>query len=416
MHSAISLASRFVSNTFDLAAPPLIRGLLIRSSECEHLLALSMHHIVSDGASIDVFFQELSTIYQALKSGSALHLPELSIQYADYAIWQREWLKGDVLHNQVKYWKQALGGAEDAILFPIDRPRPVTQTFNGATFDFPISPDIEQSARRLSLSHGATVFMAFLAGFHSLLHKYSGQDDISIGIPVANRGLSETEPLIGFFVNTVVIRGLIDPTADFHALLRQIRQRAIEAYTHQDIPFEKLVEELHPRRDLSRHPLFQVALAIASQPRIPETLGDVLIAPVSVESKTSKFDLFLSIEDTAGAMAGVIEYNTDLFDRPTVQRIAHHFSVLTERLFANPDLPLCEASMISECDVAQLVYEWNDTASETYEGETFPEVFERTVESLPDSVALTYRDSFTTYSSLNERANRLARFITDCGL
>ena len=413
---ALERASQFALNVFDLTKPTLLGGLLIRLDETDHLLVLSMHHIVSDGASIDLFFRELSALYDEPSSSGAVALPELKIQYADYAAWQREWIQGERLEKEKDYWRRMLAGAADSIQAPIDRPRPLTQTSNGSTIKFNIPAEVERAARRLCRVEGATIFMTFLAAFQALLHKYSGESDYSIGVPVANRGLPEIEHLIGFFVNTVVIRGRIERSHSFNDLLRQTRERAIEAYIHQEVPFEQLVEDLHPRRDLRRSPLFQVAFAVSAPSRIPDSLGGLRVEQIEIESRTAKFDLFLSIEDAPEAMTGVIEYNTDLFDRGTIDRLAHHLNVLSEALTAQPEKPLREVSLLSDADVAQLINEWNDTERLGYDDCAFAELFEAVVESSPDAVALVHGDLALTYRELNKRANQLAHYLAGAGL
>jgi amino acid adenylation domain-containing protein/FkbM family methyltransferase len=413
---AKAIASEFARRVFDLTRPPLVAGLLIRLNDSEHVLALSMHHIVSDGASIDLFFRELSALYEACGSDGQPTLPELQLQYADYAAWQCEWLQGDVLEREIGYWKRTLDGGGEPLQLPIDRPRPLTQSFNGSTVELNISEDIEGAARQLGRQEASTLFMTLLAAFHALLHKYTGQEDISVGVPVANRGLPETEDIIGFFVNTVVIRARIDRHAGFNALVAQIRERAIEAYSHQDIPFEKLVDELQPVRDLSRSPLFQVAFAVSNPSRIPGSIADLQVGQIEIDSQTAKFDLFLSIEDSELGMKGVFEYNTDLFIRSTVERMARHFSVLTEALSNWPERPLRETSFLSAAETSQLVSKLNGAGRAGYQGPVFPEQFERATDRQPDAVALIHWDSVVTYQALNRKSNRLARLLIDAGL
>jgi amino acid adenylation domain-containing protein/FkbM family methyltransferase len=410
------IASEFARRVFDLTKPPLVSGLLIRLTDSEHVLALSMHHIVSDGASVDLFFRELSALYEACGSDGRPTLPELKLQYADYAAWQREWLQGEVLEREIGYWKRTLEGGGEVLQLPTDRPRPLTQTFNGSTVDFNISEEIEGAARRLGRQEASTLFMTLLAAFQALLHKYAGQEDISVGVPVANRGLPETEDIIGFFVNTVVIRARIDRHAGFNALVAQIRERAIEAYSHQDIPFEKLVDELQPVRDLSRSPLFQVAFAVSAPSGIPDSIAELQIEPIEIDCQTAKFDLFLSVEYSELGLKGAVEYNTDLFIRSTVERMAHHFAVLTEALVNRPERPLRETSFLSAAEASQLVSEWNGAGRTGSQGPVFPEQFERVADRQPDAVALVHWDSGITYETLNGKSNRLARLLIDAGL
>jgi amino acid adenylation domain-containing protein/FkbM family methyltransferase len=413
---ALEQACQFGLRAFDLSSAPLLRGLLIRLNETEHLLALSMHHIVSDGASIDVFLRELSAMYGPESPDVGATLPELKIQYADYAAWQREWLAGDRLEEELTYWRRTLGGGSEAIELPIDRARPFIQTFNGSTVKYEIPVELAHAAKSLGRREASTVFMTFLAVFQVLLHKYSGQSDVWIGVPVANRSLPEVQHLIGFFVNTTVLRVQVDRHGSFSALLRQVRSRAVEAFTHQDVPFERLVDELQPERDLSRSPLFQAAFASYRTSSEDCVLEGLRVEQLEVESRTSKFDLFASIEESHDKLTAVLEYNIDLFDNSTIERLGHHLVTLGQALIADPERPVREASVLSKSALAQFISEWNDTELRGYTSGVFSDLFEDIVERCSDSTAIVDRDLALTYAGLNMRANRLAWHLVEAGL
>jgi amino acid adenylation domain-containing protein/FkbM family methyltransferase len=406
----------FVEEPFDLEITPLVRGAVITVAGCQPLLVICMHHIVSDGWSIEILLRELADISQAYRDGVQSALPELDIQYADYGIWQREWLQGQVLEEQLEYWKQALGDKQSTIELPTDRARPAVQSFSGAIMPVSIPRLAARQVRELARSQSCTPYMITLAAFHALLRVYSGQSDISIGTPIANRSSSETEDLIGFFVNTVVIRAGISSHQGFRALLDQIRDRTIAAFANQDIPFEKLVEALEPERDLSRSPLFQVAFALHQGPVTSRPAGGLALDLVEIETRTAKFDLFLSVEDNGVDMAGTFEYNTDLFDSVTVRRMGNHFGRLIANLITDIDAGLSGVSVLSLPEVSQLLLEWNDTEAAFLLQETFPDVFEDQASIRPDCIALVCEDHCVTFDGLNGRANHFARRLTVRGI
>jgi amino acid adenylation domain-containing protein/FkbM family methyltransferase len=412
----LNWAREFVEQPFELETAPLMRGAIIRVANDQRMLVICMHHIVSDGWSIEILLGELASVYQAYGEGGRSSLPELTVQYADYSRWQREWLTGEVLEEQLDYWKQALGDKHDAIELPADRARPPVQSFRGDTLAIRIPRLAARRVRELARSQGCTPFMIMLTAFHALLHLYSGQQDISIGTPIANRSSSEIEDLIGFFVNTVVIRSTISCDQAFRSLLGQIRDRTIAAYANQDIPFEKLVEAIEPERDLSRSPLFQVAFGLHQDPVISRPAGGLLLDFVDIENRTAKFDLFLSIEDNGAGMAGAFEYNTDLFDSITIQRLGNHFGRLIENLTSDVDASLTSFSVLSLAEVSQILLEWNDTDTDLPSQQTFPDVFEHQASVRPDCVALACDDHYVTFRELNGRANQLATHLADRGV
>nr|MDZ8007589.1 condensation domain-containing protein [Nostoc sp. DedSLP05]MDZ8102661.1 condensation domain-containing protein [Nostoc sp. DedSLP01] len=334
---------------FDLAKGALIRATLVVLSQTEHILIVCMHHVVSDAWSMGVFVEELAALYKAYSQGEPSPLAPLPIQYADFAIWQRNWLQGDVLQTQLSYWEQQLKDAPASLSLPTDRPRPAVQTFSGGNQPFALSLELTDSLVKLSQQQGCTLFMTLLAAFDTLLYRYTGQEDILVGSPIANRDRSEIEGLIGFFVNTLVMRTSLAGNPSFNELLSRVREVALGAYAHQDLPFEMLVEALQPERDLSHTPLFQVMLVLQNAPMSSVELAGLTISPLQAENTTAKFDLTLFMQNTATGLVGVWEYNTDLFDASTIERMSGHFVTMLEGILANPQerisqLPILTAS------------------------------------------------------------------------
>jgi len=353
------LATEEAQRPFDLAKNPLLRVTLLRLGKEEHALLVTMHHIVSDGWSIGIFIRELATLYEAFLSGQPSPLPELPIQYADFAHWQRQWMQGEILETQLNYWKQQLADAPPLLELPSDRPRPPVQTFRGSTERFQLNADLTQRLLLVTQRSGATLFMILLAAFMTLLSRYSGIEDIVVGSPIANRNRRETEPIIGFFVNTLVLRTHLQGNPTFQELLNRVRQVTLDAYGHQDVPFELLVEALQPERNLSYTPLFQVMFVLQNAPMGRLELRDLTITPLEISNVTAKFDLTLSMEETEQGLAGELEYNTDLFDAATITRMAGHFQSLLEAIVVNPqqrvsELPLLTAAKQHQFKEARL--------------------------------------------------------------
>jgi hypothetical protein len=317
-----------------------VRVKLLRLSSESHLLTITIHHIVFDGWSMGVFWQELSALYKAFSCGENSPLTELPIQYADYALWQREWLKGNVLETQLNYWQQELQGAPPLLELPYDRPRPSVQTFRGGTETFQLSKELTEKLHNLSQRSGCTLFMTMLAAWSSWLYRYSGQSDILVGSPIANRNRPEIEPLIGFFVNTLVMRTQFKDDRSFADVLKNVRQTALDAYAHQDLPFEQLAIELQPSRSLSYNPLFQVMFAWQNAEMGSLEFPGISGNQIEPETVVSKFDLTLSMEETESGLTGFWEYNSDLFDRATIRRWIGQFKVLLKSIVANPEQQL----------------------------------------------------------------------------
>ena len=400
---------------FDLAIEPLLRVKLLSLSEQEHILLFTMHHIISDGWSKGVLIRELAAVYTDFVDNKPSTLPELPIQYADFALWQREWLQGEQLQTHLDYWKQQLGGDLPILSLPTDRPRPAVQTFAGKTLSFVLPNSLTEELKSLSKQEGVTLFMTLLAGFKTLLYRYTGQADILVGSPIANRNRAEIENLIGFFVNTLVLRTDLSGNPSFRELLGRVREATLGAYAHQDLPFEKLVEELQPERNLSRTPLFQVMFAFQNAPTATLELPGLNIQTLEAESETAKFDLTLTIQNTAEELTGTIEYNTDLFDETTISRLVKHFETLLTGIVANPQQQLGNLPLLTTTEQQQLL-QWNDTKTDFGNQLCLHQLFEVQVEKTPDAVAVVFENQQLTYRELNTRANQLAHYLQKLGV
>ena len=400
---------------FDLMRGPVYRTALLRLSADEHVMFLTMHHIVSDGWSMGVFIRELGTIYTAYLEGRPPSLPDLWIQYADFSAWQQQWLQGAALETQLSYWKQRLGDDLPVLELPTDRTRPGIQTFRGSHEPFALSPELSGAIKALTRQRGVTLFMTLLAAYKALLFRYSGQDDILVGSPIANRNRVEIEHLIGFFLNTLVLRTDLSDNPSFVELLARVREEALGAYAHQDLPFEKLVEELHPERDLSRHPLFQTMFFIQNAPISYLELPEVTLMPVEIEAGATKFDLSMIMHEKREEVNGAVEYSTDLFDRDTIVRFISHYNHLLEAAVADPDRPITELSLFSAAERNQLLVEWNNPA-ECRADLLIHRMFEQQAESDPLSTAVSYRGQEISYGELNRKSNQIAYGLVGLGV
>jgi amino acid adenylation domain-containing protein len=400
---------------FDLSRDLPIRVALVRLSEVDHLLLLTIHHIVSDGWSMGIFTREFSTIYQALSTGHEVELPELPIQYADFAEWQREWLQGDVLSEQLTYWKESLAGAPAVLELPTDRPRPAVQSFRGSHLKFALSQDLSQSLAALSRREGATLFMTLLTAFQALLLRYTDQEDIVVGTPIAGRNQIETEGLIGLFVNTLVLRTDLSGEPTFLEALRRVKETALGAYAHQDLPFERLVEEMNPARDVSHTALFQVLFILQNAPRESFGLSNLTVTRLPAASQTAKFDLTLQMSEDRDQLTCWLEYNTDLFDESTIARMGRHFEVLFESIVASPECRLSRLPLLTGEERLQLV-EWNDNEVEYRTDRCLHEVFEEQVRATPNQPAVFSGSQRLSFAKLNSSANQLAHFLRRRGV
>ena len=414
--AAQKLAQEQVIEPFDLAKQALVRATLVLLSKTEHLLLVCMHHIVSDGWSMGVFVQELAALYNAYSQGLPSPLAPLPIQYADFAIWQRNWLVEDVLQSQLSYWQQQLKDAPALLLLPTDRPRPAVQTFVGAYQDFALSVELTQGLMQLSQQQDCTLFMTLLAAFDVLLYRYTGTEDILVGSPIANRDRSEIEGLIGFFVNTLVMRSNLSENPSFAELLTRVRSMALSAYAHQNLPLEMLVEALQPERDLSHTPLFQVMFALQNPYLSEVELSGLSISSLPIEGATAKFDLTLAMENTGNGLIGVWEYNTDLFDASTIERMTGHFLTLLSSIVANPLEQISQLPLLTEPEKQQLLIEWNHTQVDYPVDQCIHQLFEQQVRRTPDAVAVVFEEQQLTYHELNCRANQLAHYLQSLGV
>ncbi|MBV9790782.1 MAG: amino acid adenylation domain-containing protein, partial [Chloroflexi bacterium] len=414
--AALRLAAEEVGQPFDLAHGPLVRAKLWQLEQDRQMVVLTIHHIISDGWSMGVLVRELFAFYRAYATAAdaqiAAPFAPLPIQYADFAVWQRSWLQGDVLAEQIDYWKQQL--ADLTVLeLPTDRPRPPVLSFRGATRSFELPPELTAKLLRLSQQADVTLFMTLLAGFQVVMARYSGQTDIAVGSPIANRTRSELEDLIGFFVNMLVLRSDLSDAPTVRQLLQRVRDTALSAYAHQDLPFEMLVEELQPERSLSYNPLFQVGFALQNTPKESADLPGLELRSLEVTSRTATFDLSLFMSEGPHGIAGLLEYNTDLFDESTIARLIGHFGTVLDAMAAAPEQPVTALPLLTEAEQQQLTA-WNDTAApvpQQWAHERFATQAERT----PDAIALIAGNQRLSYAELNARANQLAHHLRALG-
>ncbi|HYW06754.1 MAG TPA: amino acid adenylation domain-containing protein, partial [Longimicrobium sp.] len=402
---------------FDLAAGPLIRGRLIRLAADEHVLILTMHHIVSDGWSMGVLIRELSALYGAFRAGEPDALPPLAVQYADYAAWQRGWIEGAVLAAHSAYWRDTLAGAPERLELPADHARPTRVNHAGATLGVVLDEELATGLRALSRRHGTTLFMTLLAGWATVLGRLAGQSDVVIGIPTANRGRTETEGLIGFFVNTLAIRVELAGSPTTAELLRRVKERTLGAQHHQELPFEQVVELVQPARSLSHHPLFQVMFSwqggSGGRLELPGLALGGVGAPAHV---TAKFDLSLAMSEAGGRIVGEVEYATSLFERATVERYMGYFRRVLREMVAAEDSAIDRHSLLPPAEHRRVVEEWNATDAAYPAGSSIHALFEVWAQRAPDAVAMVFGDAALTYGDLNARANRLAHHLRERGV
>jgi len=417
------LAEEEAGRPFDLSRGPLLRALLLRLAEEDNVTALTMHHVASDGWSMGILVREVAALYAAFAAGRPSPLPELATQYADFAVWQHSWLRGELLESEIAYWRRQLAHLPPRLELPTDRPRPAVQSLRGAVRPVRLPAELTRQAQALSRHEGATLFMLLLAGFQALLARTSSQKDLAVGSPVAGRNRVEIEGLIGFFVNTLVLRGDLSGAPTFRELLGRARETALAAYLHQDVPFEKLVEELAPERSLAQTPLFQVMLVLQNAPMGSLEVQDLRLHPLPVAGTTSKFDLTVTLTEVDGGLNGTAEYATDLFDSTTIDRLTGHFERLLAAAVAAPERRIAELPLLSEAERGQIVIEWNDTG-DTGDTVSFAagaqELFAAQARRTPDAVAVVYGDdpqkAALTYAELAARAGRLASHLRRLGV
>ena len=405
---------------FELEREPLIRVTLLQLTPTEYIFILTAHHIIFDGWSTGIFVQELAALYAAFSNDTplkkAVELPELPIQYADFAVWQRQWLEQERLTEQLSYWQQQLQGAPTLLELPTDRPRPAIQTNRGKHQLFTLPPSLNEAMNSLSKGAGVTPFMTFFAAFVTLLYRYTGEKDIVVGTPIAGRNRPEIEGIIGLFVNTLVLRTDLSDNPSFEQLLMRVREVSLQAYSHQDLPFEKLVDALHPQRSLSHLPLFQVMFDIQNAPIASLDLPDLSISSFPVETGTAKFDLALSIENTSSGLIAEWEYNTDLFDDSTIAQMARNFHTLLIGIVANPQQRISQLPLLTEIEQQQLLVDWNNTKKEYPLDKCIHQLFEEQAIKTPDAIAVEFEAEKLTYQELNQRANQLAHYLQELGV
>ncbi|HEY9850895.1 MAG TPA: condensation domain-containing protein, partial [Leptolyngbyaceae cyanobacterium] len=408
------IIQKISSRPFDLTQGALLRAILLKIKPNEHLFLVTMHHVLCDGWSMKIFFQELANFYQAFSENKLLNLPKLPIQYADFAIWQREKIARQEYANHLSYWKQQLAGTLPVLELPTDYPRPAVQSFRGARTSLILSENLTQVLKSLSQREGVTLFVMLLTAFKILLYRYTGQLDLLVGTPISDRTKIEAERLIGCMLNTLVLRTDLSGNPSFRQLLTRVRDVTLAAYTHQALPFEQLVKELQPNRDLSHSPLFQVLFVFLEAPLLSLELPGLVMEPLMVDSGISKFDLTLYLEDSKQGLIGVVEYNTDLFKSETIARMLGHFQTLLEGIVTDPEQSIANLPLLTKSEKQQF-REWNRTESD-YPQACIHELFEMQVERTPDAVAVVFEGKILTYRELNQRANQLAHYLRELGV
>ncbi|MCC5601619.1 non-ribosomal peptide synthetase [Nostoc favosum] len=432
------LATEFAQQPFDLSAQSLLRTKILHLNNKSYQLLVTLHHIIADGWSISILIKELAALYEAFSTGKlslrdatrsllpqkGTPFAELPIQYGDFVNWQRKWLDGesatrtlgDRIQPKLTYWKQKLSGELPVLNLPTDRARSPVQTFTGAQAKLVLSQTLTKELKNLSRQQGVTLFMTLLTGFKTLLYRYTGQTDILVGSPIANRNRPEIDSLIGFFVNVLVLRTDLSGDLNFQDLLARVKSTALEAYVHQGLPFEKLVEELQPSRDLSYNPLFQVMFVLQNIPIPNLSLSDVSISYEEGYNGTSKFDLTLFMEDSEQGLIATFEYNTDLFNADTITRMLGHFQTLLSSIVNDPEQCISELQLLTPPEIQQLLVEWNDTKTDYPQDKCIHQLFEAQVEKTPDAVAIVFENQQLTYRQLNNRANQLAHYLQELGV
>jgi amino acid adenylation domain-containing protein len=416
LDEAARLAREEAQRAFDLNQGHLLRSTLLHTDDEEHILLLVMHHICFDGWSAKVFVREMAELYEAFSASKPSPLPGLPIQYADFAHWQRQWLQGEVLETQLAYWKKALVGISPILDLPTDRPRPAQQTNRGACHRLLLPVSLLESLKAFGRQEGVTLFMALLAAFQVLLYRYTGQEDIVVGSPIAGRTRADTEGLVGFFTNTLLLRTDLSGDPTFRELLERVREVALGAYAHQDLPFEKLVQELHPDRNLSHTPLFQVMFNLENIPLKDTMMHDLRIEEIEFDSGTVPFDLTVEIVHGPDGWWCLFKYNADLFHSTTIARMSDHYGNLLQGIVGKCDQRLSELSFLTQAERLQLLDEWNHTKSSCPEDMCVHQLIELQAQQTPDSVAVVFRDRCLTYRDLTRQANQLARYLLRLGV
>jgi len=419
---ALRLANNEARTPFDLKAGPLFRSTLLVLGSNEYMMLVTMHHIISDGWSVGIFMREVAAIYDAFSRNQDSPLPELEIQYADFTNWQREWLKDDVLEKQLNYWKEKLGANVPVLELPTDKPRPAVQSSRGATLMLHIPEEIKEAQLQLSRKEGITPFMSYLTAFYMLLQRWSSQEDICVGTPIANRTQRETEAIIGFFVNTLVLRNDLSGDPSFRELGQRIRKMTLEAYAHQDLPFEMLVETVQPERSMSHSPLFQVMFILqnatggGAAQQGGNGQSDIIMEQVQVDAGTSTFDLTISLSEQNDGISASLEFCTDLFEKETMERFLRQYREMLRQTAAHPDTALSAIDFLDEDEKNKILVEWNSTDAQYDHHICMHTLVQAHAARQPESIAVAYRGTYLSYAELNSRANRLARYLRDKGV
>ena len=413
---AMRLVAEHARQGFDLARGPLLRGVLVQIGDDDHIAGFAMHHIVSDGWSTGVLYRELVSLYAAFLADEKPALGGLPLQYRDYAVWQRSWMSGEVLEGQLGYWKDRLKNLPPLLELPTDKRRPAQQTSSGAQIEFHLSPDLTGGLTSLSRREGVTLFMTLLGGLSVLLKRYTGQEDISIGTPVANRNRAEIEGLIGFFVNTLVMRTDLSGDPTVRSVLQRVREVAMGAYAHQEVPFEKVVDVVQTHRDLSATPLFQVMFALQNAPAWRLELPGMEVQPMEVDLGVALFDLTFTVTEESEGLRCQIAYNTDLFEVATVRRLAGHYENVLTAMVVEPERRVSNLPLLLESERRDLVERWNDTTADYPRGQCIHHLFESQVDARPEAEAVAFEERAMTYAELDRRANQLARYLQGKGV
>jgi amino acid adenylation domain-containing protein/FkbM family methyltransferase len=401
---------------FNLTTGPLLRLHLLRITPEEHILLICVHHSIADGWSMDIFVREFTAFYRHFTEGLPLSLPALPVQYADFAVWQRQWLSGEVLAKQQSYWRKQLAGAPPLLELPTDYPRPSIQTFSGTSLARGLPTELASELFTLSQREGVTLFMLLLAAFQTLLYRYCGQPDIVVGTPIASRFYEEVEDLIGFFVNTLVLRSDLSGNPSFRSLLARVRRVCLDAYAHQDIPFEHLVEILQVQRTLSHNPLFQVMFTLQNSGAASLRLPGLTIEPLIFDDHVAKFDLSLTVVEDGQALTIEANYNSDLFSEQTIRNLLEHYQMLLQGVVANPSQTVDALPLLTQREHDQILHEWNSKQDEHTPERCFYEIFQEQALRKPDAVALVFGEERFTYHELNRRANQLAHYLLSLGV
>ncbi len=410
------LAAAEGQRPFQLASDPPLRVTLLRLHPTAHVILFSIHHIISDHWSNGIFLQELVTLYEDFAAGRPASLAEPSFQYVDYAYWQRQWLQGEVLERHLAYWTQLLSGRSPVLDLPTDYPRPAMQSFNGAIYPFTLPTDLSRSLKSLSRQEGATLFMLLLAAFQTLLYRYTEQRDIIVGTPIANRNRIELRGLIGLFINVLPLCTDMSGNPSFRQLLARVRELCLNAYRHQDLPFEKLVQELQLPRDLSRPALFQVMFTLQNAPQPNLVFPDITHSSMVIDGQPSKYEMTCNLIEGPNGLVGSVEYNTDLFAAPSIVRMVEHFGILLEAISRNPDQPISTLPLLTPGEQQQMLVEWNNTSVAYPPMLCLHQLIEAQIQRSADAVAVSFGDAQVSYAALHHRANQLAHYLQRLGV